>query len=145
MDTIQFRAFGPEDIAPAIALWRRTPGMGLNSTDEPAALLRFLDRNPAFSQVAMVDSAVVGTLLAGHDGRRGFLYHLAVDAGHRRRGIGSHLVQHAIARLSAASIERTTIHVFADNDEGKAFWLSRAWTDRTDLSVLQLHSRLPQP
>lgn len=137
MNTAQIRAFGPEDIDAAIGLWRRTPGMGLNSTDEPVALAAFLARNPGLSHVATVAQRVIGTLLAGHDGRRGFLYHLAVDGAYRRQGIGRQLVQHALTELAASGISRTSIHVFADNDEGKAFWLSLGWTDRADLSVLQ--------
>ena len=62
----------------------------------------------------------------------------------RRQGIGGQLVQNALAELAAVGITRTTIHVFSYNDEGKAFWLSHGWTDRSDLSVLQYIPLQPQ-
>src|SRR4051794_5160422 len=92
--------------AAARALWLRTPGVGLSDADEPQAIACFVDRNPGLSLVAMDDDRLVGTVLVGHDGRRGLIHHLAVDTGARRRGIGRSLVDGALRGLAAAGIAK---------------------------------------
>jgi hypothetical protein len=82
---ISVRPFVEADITAALALWRATPGVGLSAADEPAALARYLARNPGLSLVADVHGTLVGTLLCGHDGRRGLIHHLVAAHGHRRR------------------------------------------------------------
>lgn len=134
------RTFLSPDIPTALALWRDLPGIGLTASDSPDALTRFLQRNPGLSRVAVIDNRIVGTVLCGHDGRRGFLYHLAVESAHRHRGIGLALVDACLEHLQRCGIARVTIHRFADNDEGKAFWLDAGWRERPDLAVLQAES-----
>ncbi len=135
MDTIEIREMQPSDYAAVRALWEQTPGIGLSAADEPGAITSFLDRNPGLSFVASEGGRLVGTALCGHDGRRGYLYHLAVHSDARGRGIGSALVQRALDALSACGIVKCHLFVFRDNVPGNAFWTRTGWVLRKDLNV----------
>ena len=76
---------------------------------------------------------IVGTILAGHDGRRGFLYHVAVSPDHQGQGIGRRLTEAAMEALSREGIFKTALVVFADNDGGNEFWEKLGFAARPDL------------
>lgn len=115
----------------ALALWNSAPGVRANeSRDE---FERILARNPGLSTAAWVDSELAGAVLCCHDGRRGYLYHLAVGEQFRRQGIARAMVDHCLNLLKAAGIQRCTIFLVADNESGKTFWLNHGWFERTDL------------
>ncbi len=125
------------DIPEAIDLWRLCDGVGLGCGDSPSQLESFLQRNPGLSLVARrATGRLAGAVLVGSDGRRGFLYHLAVDVDFRRRGLGTALARQALEGLARAGVGRCNIVVFRDNPEGLAFWQSNAWQPRNDLIVL---------
>lgn len=121
-----------------MALWRRTEGVGLNESDTRPAIAAYLRRNPRFSFVAEKDGRIVGAVLCGHDGRRGYLHHLAVARQHRRRGIGRQLVTACLAKLRKAGIQKCNIFIFADNAAGMKFWAHTGWKLRTELRVMQM-------
>jgi N-acetylglutamate synthase len=123
------------DYDEAFALWNRIEGMGLSSADEREPLQRYLARNPGMSSVARVDGRTVATVLAGHDGRRGYLHHVAVDPAFRGRGIGRQVVQRSLARLRAEGIERCHLFIFATNESGQSFWRAVGWQERSDLKL----------
>jgi len=126
------------DYPAVLELWRSTPGIGLTDSDSAPAIANFFARNQDLSLVVVLpDGAVVGAVLCGHDGRRGFLYHLAVAEGHRRQGYARLLVTGCLARLAKLGIEKCSVHLFADNGDGRAFWLHNGWFERGDLAVLQ--------
>jgi N-acetylglutamate synthase len=132
------RAFSPVDIGPALAFWTGIEGLGLTESDNEASIHSFLNRNPGFSGVATsLNEEIVGTVLCGHNGRAGFLYHLAVHPQHRRQGLGGYLVEHCIARLAEAAIPRCNIFVYTANNTGNQFWLRRGWHDPTTWKVFQ--------
>lgn len=134
----RFRPLGLADYDEVRALWERSSGIGLNESDTREAIALFLERNPGLSRVALApDGTIAGAVLSGHDGRRGYLHHLAVDESHRRRGLGSRLVEQALQDLRALGIPKTNIYLFADNAAGRAFWLREGWSVRDDLVVLQ--------
>ncbi len=133
LNGIEILPFGIELYDEAIALWKRTPGMGISSADERGALASFLGRNPGLSFAARSGEGLVGTVLCGTDGRRGFLYHLAVDPAYRRRGLGSELAARSLAALRAMGIEKCHLFVIADNATGAAFWTGAGWTRREDI------------
>lgn len=135
---IRLAAFGPADYDAACALWQRTPGVGLSSADERPAILRYLERNPGLSLTAWRDTDLVGTMLCGHDGRRGLIHHLAVDTRVRRQGLGQALVQTGMAALRACGIEKCHLMVFADNAEGRAFWEVSGAHERAELRLYSL-------
>ena len=120
----------------ALAFWKTCRGVGLGAGDTPSELAAFLRRNPGMSFVAMGDGRIVGTILGGHDGRRGTLYHLAVDPALRRRGLGRRLVDRSLRALRAAGIKRCYLFVLRDNDGGLAFWRRLGWRERTDLVTM---------
>jgi len=128
-------AFAIECHQEVVQLWQRCPGVGLSEADSRENLEIFLKRNPGLSFLARSAGEIVGTILAGHDGRRGYIYHLAVLPSHRRRGIGTTLVRRCLSALAAQGIAKCHIFVFADNDPGKRFWAAAGWSERMDLCV----------
>ena len=123
------------DYDAALALWRNTPGIGLNAVDDSrAGIEKYLQRNPGTSFVAVGDGVIAGTILAGHDGRRGFLCHACVAGEARRRGVGTRLAQHALAALRREGISKVALVVFGNNGDGNAFWEKMGMAVRTDLA-----------
>jgi len=125
------------DYESAVVLWRSIEGMGLNESDTEEAIAQFLERNPGFSAVATAGAVLIGTVLCGHNGRAGFLYHFAVAPHWRHQGIGKRLVGYSFRKLTEASIPRCNIFVYTDNVEGNQFWLRDGWVDPTTWKVLQ--------
>lgn len=116
-------------------LWLSCTGMGLNTMDDSReGIERFLRRNPDTCYVAEEDSGeLVGVILSGHDGRRGFIYHTAVLSAARGRGIGKQLVEHALDSLREQGIIKVALVVFERNAAGNAFWEKMGFTAREDL------------
>ncbi len=96
---------------------------------------RFLARNPHTSVVAVSDGKIVGSILCGHDGRRGCFYHVCVKEEYRKRGIGRQMVIFCMRRLQEESINKVTLVAFRDNEIGNAFWNEEEWTFRDDLNT----------
>lgn len=116
-------------------LWMRTPGMGLNTTDDGRdGIAKYLKRNPDTCFVAEEGGRVIGVILTGHDGRRGFIYHTAVSAEHRGRGIGRQLVDRAMAALEAEGICKAALVAFSRNEAGNGFWEKMGFSSRSDLT-----------
>ena len=134
------RPFVEADIAAALALWRATPSVGLSAADEPAALARYLARNPGLSLVAEVRGTLVGTLLCGHDGRRGLIHHLVAAHGHRRQRIGERLVRVGLQGLQEQGIDKCHLMVFGDNLTGLSFWQALGARHRDDLKLFSLET-----
>jgi N-acetylglutamate synthase len=135
---MQIRAFAASDHARACALWEATPGIGLSSADSFERIASFLVRNPGLSFVVTEGSELVGTILCGHDGRRGLIHHLAISLTHRRRGLGRQLVAQSLAALRGVGIEKCHLLVFLENAEGRAFWRSIGAEERTSLGVFSM-------
>ena len=112
------------DLPEVRALWARCEGLGDGPGDSAEALENFLHRNPGLSPVALDDGALVGVALCGHDGRRGFLYRVAVAPSHRRRGIARALAARAFDALRAAGIARGMLFILEGSEEAQAFWQS---------------------
>jgi len=124
------------DYEDAISLWKRCEGIGLSDADERDPLSRFLDMNPGLSFTAHVDGALVGTCLCGTDGRRGYLYHLAVDPQARRQGIGRALVDKTLQALLDRDIHKCHIMVYSENTLGLAFWKQTGWVLRPEITLM---------
>jgi len=133
----QFHTTCESDFAEVLRLWAQTEGVGLNELDTPAQLSHYLQRNPGMSFVARDGGEIVGAVLCGHDGRRGYLHHLAVAKSHRRRGLGKKLVEMCLARLAEIEVQKCNIFLFADNADGEGFWKHNGWANRDDLCVMQ--------
>jgi putative acetyltransferase len=139
--SIRLRAFELRDYEKVRGLWEGMPGIGLNESDTRPAIALFLRRNRGFSLVATAGGILVGAVLCGHDGRRGYLHHLAVLQEWRRRGTGRRMVEACLERLAAAGIPKCNIFLFADNTRGRAFWRRNGWMVREDLKVMQRPTR----
>jgi ribosomal protein S18 acetylase RimI-like enzyme len=133
---LELREFTKSDYEAALALWKRCEGIGLSEADTPCAIQGFLERNPGLSFVAVMDAQVVGTTLCGQDGRRGYLYHLAVDPKYRRQGLGKQLTQASLVGLKSLGIQKCHIMVYRNNESGKAFWQRLGWKLRSDIDLL---------
>ncbi|MCX4356945.1 MAG: GNAT family N-acetyltransferase [Oscillospiraceae bacterium] len=116
------------------ALWLSCKGMGLNNLDDSRnGIERFLKRNPETCFVAENSGEVIGVIIAGNDGRRGYIYHIAVNSEYRRKGIAKALVNSALKALRDLGINKTALVVFERNADGNAFWESIGFTSRDDL------------
>lgn len=115
-------------------LWESTPGMGLRSLDDSKeGISRFLRRNPTTNFVAYQDDKIVGAILSGHDGRRGYIYHTVVLPECRGQGIASDLVSAAVDALRSEGITRVCLNVMETNEQGKRFWTSKGWEKKAFL------------
>ena len=113
----------------------KNKGFGIRSIDDSKeGVARFLKRNPTTSVVAEKDGRIVGSILCGHDGRRGCLYHVCVDEDYRRHGIGKRMVVFAMKALKEEKINKVSLIAFTENDIGNAFWNTIGWTERLDLN-----------
>lgn len=132
------RPLAPGDYDEAFALWSRTEGMGLGASDTREAIAFFLERNPGLSQAALDEHGrLVGALLCGHDGRRGYLHHLAVDLAHRRHGLGGQLVARCVEKLTALGLEKCNLFLLAENETGRTFWQHQGWLFRDNVVLVQ--------
>jgi len=137
--SLVIRTFAAEDIEEALELWRRSEGIGMRGgADTASGIARYLERNPGGSFVARDGEVLVGAVLCGHDGRRGYLHHLAVAASHRRRSIGRSLMRECLARLAAEGIERCHLFVRAGNAPAERFWMHEGWSRRDDIVMMSL-------
>ena len=133
---IRIREMTMADFESAVALWKKTEGIGLSQADSRENIERFLSRNPGLSFVALDNGSLVGAVMSGHDGRRGFLYHLAVAPEHRRRGTGGLLVDACLKELVKQGMRKCHIFVMTDNEPGKRFWRSTGWQERFDITAM---------
>lgn len=123
-----------EDYEGVYELWMSCVGMGLNNLDDSKdGIEKFLLRNPATCFVAEEDGGIVGVILAGNDGRRGYIYHTAVNPAFRNQGIGAALVESAMEALQALGINKVALVVFSKNKGGNDFWEKLGFTTRGDL------------
>lgn len=124
------RAMTPADIPSARQLWAETEGIEVAEGDTPEELGRYLARNPGLSTVATDDDGtLIGAVLCGHDGRRGFVYHLAVAPRHRGEGLGRRIMQRSLDGLRRVGLARVLLLVAADNAGGQQFWAREGWED----------------
>ncbi len=116
-------------------LWMSIKGFGIRSIDDSKeGVERFLKRNPTTSVVAETDGRIIGTILCGHDGRRGCFYHVCVREDFRKQGIGKAMAVAAMKALQAEQINKVCLIAFTANEVGNQFWKSVGWTFRQDLN-----------
>ncbi|HEX9018928.1 MAG TPA: GNAT family N-acetyltransferase [Anaerolineaceae bacterium] len=126
-----------QDYEDAVALWRSTEGIGLSSADSREAITAYLERNPGMSFVARGQQGeLLGAVLCGHDGRRGYLHHAAVRADFRGQGIGQALVECCLGALQAVGIDKCHLFVYKDNHAGREFWEKTGWVERVTLVLM---------
>jgi ribosomal protein S18 acetylase RimI-like enzyme len=125
-----------EDFPAMITLWKKLPGIGLSKADKKKYLAKFLEKNSRYCFVMKDGKKLVGTILAGNDGRRGYIYHLAIEPDFQSKGFGAKLVQKSLHALSANGIHKAHIFVISDNLTGIDFWEHIGWTLRDDVLIM---------
>lgn len=134
MYNVQIRKMVSDDYNNVYSLWTSCAGMGLNNLDDSQqGIENFLNRNPDTCFVAEDKNQIIGTIIVGNDGRRGYIYHTAVGLEYRNKGIGSQLVANAIKALKNQGINKAALVVFAKNENGNAFWEKQGFTVREDI------------
>ena len=129
------RAMTIEDYDAVYALWMSCKNMGFNDLDDSrAGVERFLRRNPDTSFVAVEGERLAGVILAGQDGRRGYIYHMCVGETYRRQGLGTRLVSRCLEALKAEGINKVALLVFGYNEAGNAFWEKQGFLKRDDVN-----------
>jgi ribosomal protein S18 acetylase RimI-like enzyme len=129
------------DYDEVVGLWQSSEGVGLSDADSREGVARFLKRNPGLSFVAREGEHLVGVVLCGHDGRRGYIHHLAVSKSHRRQGLGRALVERCLSALGQDGIGKCHLFVFAANGDAIAFWKNVGWTERVELIMMSQYTQ----
>ncbi|MDD4125056.1 MAG: GNAT family N-acetyltransferase [Eubacteriales bacterium] len=123
-----------DDYEQVYVLWQNTPNMGLNNLDDSKeGIAKFLARNPGTCFVAEKSGKIIGVIICGHDGRRGYIYHTAVADSEKRQGVGTVLVNTAINALKREGINKVALVVFGKNEKGNDFWEKQGFSARGDL------------
>ena len=123
------REFSIDDYDAALRIWERVKGIEIAEGDDRESVAQFLARNPGLSRVAADGSAIIGVALCGHDGRRGHVYHLAVDPAYQERGLGQRLLDECLEGLRRTGVQRVIIMVAEDNPRGREFWKRCGWEE----------------
>jgi ribosomal protein S18 acetylase RimI-like enzyme len=129
MTDIRLREFRfPEDYAAARFLWENAgSGINLRQSDQPAEIRKKLQHDPDLFLVAETNGKLIGTVIGGFDGRRGLIYHLAVEASFRQQGVGSLLMDEVERRLKAKGCLKCYLLVTVENENAMRFYESRQW------------------
>jgi ribosomal protein S18 acetylase RimI-like enzyme len=127
--SITTRELVMSDYEAVVALWCNAEGVEVCEGDEREEIAAYLQHNPGLSRVLECDGILAGAALCGHDGRRGWIYHLAVALEFRGRGLGRLLLEDCVRGLRAIGLRRAIILVAGDNGAGHEFWLRNGWED----------------
>jgi ribosomal protein S18 acetylase RimI-like enzyme len=133
--------FTLKDYQKVIALWQSCEGIGLSSADSKDSIKAYLKRNSAMSFVARYKNEIIGAVLCGHDGRRGYLHHLAVHPNFRNQAIGRALVEKCILALQSIGIQKCHLFIFNSNEDALRFWEKIGWSYRKDIAVVSKEIR----
>lgn len=129
---VKARVMVPDDWEGVAKVWESHEGTN-PVDDSPEGFAKYLRRNPTTSFVAVDDGRIVGTILAGHDGRRGIFHHVSVLEEYRGQGVGKLLVDNAVEALRKEGINKVLLVVFRHNENGNDFWEHMGFTVREDL------------
>ena len=133
---VEIREMTIADYQSVYALWSQSEGIGLSDADSKEGIKRFLARNPNLSFVAADAGQIVGAALCGHDGRRGYIHHLATATSHRHQGIGRSLVGRCMYALMRVGIGKCHLFVFGDNQGSIDFWEKVGYSQRVELLMM---------
>ena len=139
---MQIRKMTIQDYEKVYELWMSCKNMGFNDIDDSKeGIARFLERNPNTSFVALENENLVGIILGGHDGRRGYIYHLSVNENYRKNGIGSSLVKNCLEAFKQEKISKVALLVFKYNEAGNSFWEKQGFVLREDINYRNIALR----
>jgi len=113
------------DLEESITLWSSIAELNFSAPfDTVERLTRFLQKNEKLSSVAKHENKIVGALLCGNDGRRGFFYHIGVDPNYRKQKIATRMVKYSFEKLRNDNIDTCFLFTNDFNLEAQAFWKS---------------------
>ena len=137
MSRIEYRVMQNSDIQAVLSFWKKIEGVHLHSNGEETydSIGRYLQRNPDLSFVAICESEIVGAVMCGHDGRRGYLNHLAVSPEYRRQGIAKQLLNSVEDELKKVGIRKEALFVLCNNASAQAFYEHIGWKEETIVKV----------
>lgn len=136
MKNIKIMDMRIEDYTKTKKLWDKTEGIGLSNSDSEESIERYINRNPGLSLVAKNGEEIVGVVLCGHDGRRGYIHHLAIDIEYRKKGLGKRMIEECMSKLRKEKIQKCHLFVFEENYNGINFWKKTGWMERNDLNIM---------
>ncbi|MEZ9060198.1 GNAT family N-acetyltransferase [Vibrio pelagius] len=128
------------DYQQVMNLWSETEGMQLREADSEENIGKYLERNPNLSFVALQEDQIVGAILVGTDGRRGYIQHLAVSKACRGQGLGAKLISNAVDALSSIGIAKTHLFVINDNLNAQAFYENIGWHPRDEIRMFSFNA-----
>ena len=135
---IQIRPMTMEDYEEVFDMWQSISGFGIRSWDDSReGIEKFIARNPGLSVVALHEGRIVGSILCGHDGRRGCLYHVCVRQEYRMLGIGQDMVVRCKNGLRKEGINKINLIAFKSNAVGNKFWQKLNWKHREDCNYYE--------
>jgi ribosomal protein S18 acetylase RimI-like enzyme len=126
------------DYDEVMSLWRNAGYIHLSNADSRENIKAYLNRNPGLSFVARAEEKLIGAILGGQDGRRGFLHHLAIDRKYRKMGIGHALVEKCLGALKEWNIQKCHSFILRENEKGYQFWKAIGWNERGDLKMMSM-------
>jgi ribosomal protein S18 acetylase RimI-like enzyme len=127
-----------------IELWKSVFGYAAPHNDPKLVIEKKLAAGDELFFVAIADTAVVGTIMAGYDGHRGWIYSLAVSPPHRQQGIGSQLVACAERALTAKGCLKINLQILEENEGVTAFYASLGYSVERRISMgKKLTANLP--
>lgn len=138
MEHVDIREFLADDFDEVMALWQRTEGLQLFPEDVHSSMADFLAYNAGLCFVAVVETCIIGAVLCGNDGKRGHIYHLAVDTTYRNQGIGTALIDHCLVALAKQGVPKCRALVLKNNEAGLRYWANRGWTLRDELMFITI-------
>ncbi len=137
MNTI-LREITPEDYESLVAFWTKIDGIELDNTETREQFVFFLANNLGMSFLMIKNDEIIGACLASHNGRRGFLNHLAVAPNHRRKGLAATLINTCIQKLQSEGIQKTYVVLLKDNIEGQSFWKHIGWSQHEEYLMMSM-------
>ncbi|NLB17934.1 MAG: GNAT family N-acetyltransferase [Syntrophomonadaceae bacterium] len=132
----QIQRILPDDIEALQDFWKSVPGVGLGRGDDSESLRLFINKNPSSCLMIKGNHQIIGTVLGGFDGRRGYIYHLAVHPERRRRGLGKLLLEKVGLELKRLGVGKIHLFVLDENANGIEFYEHIGWTRRKDIQVM---------
>ncbi|WKZ37987.1 MAG: GNAT family N-acetyltransferase [Anaerolineales bacterium] len=122
------------DYGPVLKLWESIEaGLKVGRSDTAEEIHKKLQRDPDLFLVAEVkNKKIVGSVIGAFDGRRGMIYHLAVQKEFRAQGIGAMLLREVEKRLQAKGCLKCLLHVLADNTEAVQFYGNLGWREQKE-------------
>ena len=125
----------PDDYPSVIELWNHAgPGIHVRRSDTPEEIQKKLQRDPDLFLVAEAGGRIIGSVIGGFDGRRGLVYHLAVEESQRKQGLGQALMAELEARLREKGCLRCYLLVTKDNESAVRFYEASGW-ENMDLHI----------